>query len=589
MIKFRSQMFLTLLALLVIVLIGVGLILGQLFKTYYFQNFNEHLEKETRLVADYVEGIGGIQTSKRQIISDFSKDLDARITIIDFNGEIVIDSGYISPYNDAEFGEVITSVVENRSKSEATITLFQEIKTQYYWEPIDLDGAREGFVLISTKMTELKQAYTHMWWLLTFSFCFAFIVILILGRNIMNRYTKPIERATNVAFELAKGNYHARTFEDQKGEVGMLNSSLNILARNLQDMMKAHEMQKDRLSTLIENVGSGLILIDGHGYINLINRTYKEVFDVKSSEYLYKLYYEVIKHKEVNKIIEDIFMTEQKVRKQLVIPLKIERRHFEVYGVPIIGTNDVWKGILLVFHDITEIKKLEQMRKDFVANVSHELKTPVTSIKGFTETLLDGAMEEKETLESFLSIILKESDRLQSLIYDILELSKIENEGFSLSIQHLNLILVLSETIKIIEGKATEKGISITFEKPSDELFIEGDVYRLKQVFINIISNAVLYSPNDGKVTVYLEESPKKVIIHVKDTGMGIEKTEIPRIFERFYRVNKARDRNSGGTGLGLAIVKHLMEAHKGKVTVKSEFGKGTIFSIELLKKFPNL
>ena len=588
MIKFRSQMFLTLLALLVIVLIGVGLILGQLFKTYYFQNFDEHLEKETRLVADYIEGIGGIQSSDGQIISDFSKELDARISIIESDGEIVIDSGYISPNNEAEFEDVIASIVENRSQSEEKIRLFQEIKTQYYWESIDLDGARQGFVLISTKMTELKQAYTHMWWLLTISFSFAFIVILILGRNIMNRYTKPIERATNVAFELAKGNYHARTFEDQKGEVGMLNSSLNILARNLQDMMKAHEMQKDRLSTLIENVGSGLILIDGHGYINLINRTYKEVFDVKSSEYLYKLYYEVIKHKEVNKIIEDIFMTEQKVRKQLVIPLKIERRHFEVYGVPIIGTNDVWKGVLLVFHDITEIKKLEQMRKDFVANVSHELKTPVTSIKGFTETLLDGAMEEKETLESFLSIILKESDRLQSLIYDILELSKIENEGFSLSIQHLNLILVLSETIKIIEGKATEKGISITFEKPSDELFIEGDVYRLKQVFINIISNAVLYSPNDGKVTVYLEESPKKVIVHVKDTGMGIESTEIPRIFERFYRVNKARDRNSGGTGLGLAIVKHLMEAHKGKVTVKSEFGKGTIFSIELLKKFPN-
>ena len=152
--------------------------------------------------------------------------------------------------------------------------------------------------------------------------------------------------------------------------------------------------KKIGLSTLIENMGSGLILIDSHGYINLINRTYKEVFDVKSSEYLYKLYYEVIEHKEVNKIIEDIFMTEQKVRKQLVIPLKIERRHFEVYGVPIIGTNDVWKGILLVFHDITEIKKLEQMRKDFVANVSHELKTPVTSIKGFSETFLDGAMEE---------------------------------------------------------------------------------------------------------------------------------------------------------------------------------------------------
>ena len=166
----------------------------------------------------------------------------------------------------------------------------------------------------------------------------------------------------------------------------MLNSSINILACNLQKITQAHEVQKDRLGTLIENMGSGLILIDSRGYINLINRTYKELFGVRNSEYLFKLYYEVIDNKEVCKIVEDIFMTEQKGKgkQKLVIPIKIERRHFEVYGVPIIGTNDVWKGILLVFHDITEIKKLEQTRKDFVANVSHELRTPITSIKGFS-------------------------------------------------------------------------------------------------------------------------------------------------------------------------------------------------------------
>ena len=152
-------------------------------------------------------------------------------------------------------------------------------------------------------------------------------------------------------------------------------------------------------------------------------------------------------------------MTEQKIKRQLILPIKIERRHFEVYGVPIIGTNDVWKGILLVFHDITEIKKLEQMRKDFVSNVSHELKTPITSIKGFSETLLDGAMEDQETLEAFLNIILKESDRLQSLIYDLLELSKIENEGFRLSIQLFNLIDLLDEVNTLMMGKAEEKEI----------------------------------------------------------------------------------------------------------------------------------
>ncbi len=587
MIKFRSKVFFALLALLIIVLIAIGLILGQIFNTYYLKNFDEHLVKETNLVSAYVEGAGGVHSIQDDKMSLFSKELDARISIFDKDGNAVIVSGEIDEEDPKEYEKARKSMLEDFVETEPEYGWIKEVDIQYFWEPIKINGSTEGYVLVSSKMDELKQAYSQIWWLLTISFSIAFIVIVIFGRNIMNRYTKPIERATKLAFELAKGNYQARTFEDPNGEVGMLNSSLNILARNLQDMMKAHEMQKDRLRTLIENMGSGLILIDGHGYINLINRTYKEIFDVKSSQYLYKLYYEVIKHKEINKIIEDIFMTEQKVRKQLVIPLKIERRHFEVYGVPIIGTNDVWKGILLVFHDITEIKKLEQTRKDFVANVSHELKTPVTSIKGFTETLLDGAMEDKETLESFLSIILKESDRLQSLIYDLLELSKIENEGFSLSIQPVNLILVLQESISIGGGKAAGKEISIQFEKPSDKMMIEGDIYRLKQVFINLISNAVSYTPNGGSITIAIEEKAKKVMIHVQDTGMGIEEAEIPRIFERFYRVNKARDRNSGGTGLGLAIVKHLMEAHKGKVTVKSKVGQGSIFSIELLKKFP--
>ncbi|MCQ6273435.1 PAS domain-containing protein [Bacillus sp. V3B] len=585
MIKFRSRLLFTLITLLVIVLIGLGIILGQLFKNYYLNNFNERLEKESILVAAYVEDVGGIQAIRQDRMMHFSQQLNARISIINSEGIVHYDSGEMGQISNEDYEDVIKSISENKIKSINEYKLINDL--HYYWEPILIEGKKEGFVLLSTKMTELKKAYSQIWWLLAVSFSFAFIVILILGRKIMNRYTKPIERATNVAFELAKGNYQARTYEDQIGEIGMLNSSLNILARNLQDMMKAHEMQKDRLSTLIENMGSGLILIDSRGYINLINRTYKEIFQVKTSEYLYKLYYEVIQHQEINKIIEDIFMTEQKVKKQIVLPFKIERRHFEVYGVPIIGTNDVWKGILLVFHDITEIKKLEQMRKDFVANVSHELKTPVTSIKGFSETLLEGAMENRETLEAFLHIILKESDRLQSLIYDLLELSKIENEGFSLSIQSIDIVVAIEDAIRILEGKAKEKEINIQFENHSNELIVEADIYRIKQVFINIISNAVSYTPQGGDICIRMEENSKNVVIHIKDTGMGIEKEEIPRIFERFYRVNKARDRNSGGTGLGLAIVKHLMEAHKGKVIVESKVGEGTTFSIELHKKFP--
>ena len=585
MIKFRTRLLFTLLVLFTTVILGLGLLLGELFKNYYLNSFDERLEKESTLVAAYVEDNGGITSFQQDRITNFSEKLGVRISIFDHDGAVLYDSGEIETTNKNEFQDIIKKITASDHNNEFKVT--DHTNLHYYWEPIINNGKTEGFVLLSTKLTELREAYQKIWWILTISFGLALIIILFLGSKITNRYTKPIERATNVAFELAKGNYRARTYEDQLEETGMLSSSINILARNLQNMMKAHEVQKDRLGTLIENMGSGLILIDSRGYINLINRTYKELFGVKNAEYLFKLYYEVIENKEVCKIVEDIFMTEQKVKKQLVIPIKIERRHFEVYGVPIIGTNDVWKGILLVFHDITEIKKLEQTRKDFVANVSHELRTPITSIKGFSETLLDGAMENKETLEAFLNIILKETDRLQSLINDLLELSKIENEGFSLTIQSFNLVDSLKEVIEILHGKAMEKEITLLLEEGPKEVFIEGDIYRLKQVFINIVSNALLYTPNGGKVFIKIEESHKKVQVHISDTGMGIEQEEIPRIFERFYRVNKARDRNSGGTGLGLAIVKHLLEAHKGKITVDSELGKSTTFSIELLKEFP--
>ncbi|WP_223591034.1 two-component system histidine kinase PnpS [Neobacillus bataviensis] len=421
-------------------------------------------------------------------------------------------------------------------------------------------------------------------WSISLFLGLALIVIIILGLRITSRYTKPIVEATNVAIELTKGNYRARTRVDRLDETGMLGSSINRLAQNLQELVKTQEMQHDRLKVLIENMGAGLVFIDSRGYINLINKGFIDIFQVSPSDYLNKLYYEVIEEEEISGLIAEVFRTEKKVNKQILIPLFIERKYFVVYGVPIIGTNNVWKGVLLVFHDITELKKLEQMRKDFVANVSHELKTPVTSIKGFAETLLDGAMNNKETLEAFLSIILKESDRLQTLIQELLDLSKIEQQGFQLAMQDLDLYTLLEEVITLLNGKAQTKGIHLELISKQQQVIIKGDVDRLKQVFINLIANAITYTPAGGEVKVILIEHGENVRIHVKDSGVGIKKEEIPRIFERFYRVDRARSRNSGGTGLGLAIVKHLIEAHHGQISVRSELGEGSEFIIELKK-----
>ncbi|MGD6833325.1 two-component system histidine kinase PnpS [Sutcliffiella halmapala] len=586
--RFRSRLLFALITLIIVVLVGLGLLLGQLFKSFYLNTFNQRLEKETNLVTLLVEEEETITPSLQKHLEDIGKTLAARISITDLDGTLQYDTdGSVQPEEDSH-QDVLQQIIE-KNKDKQRVYYERNDEMYYYGASLKRDGERAGFVVLSTPVESLHRVNQQIWGLLIASLGAALVVILLLGVRITAQYTRPIESATKVAMELAKGNYKARTYEEHVDETGMLSQSINVLARNLQDMTKAQEMQQDRLSTLIENMGSGLILIDGRGYVNLINRAYKETFHVEQSDYLYRLYYEALEHKEVVELVEEIFMTEVRVRKQLVLPLKIERRHFEVYGAPIIGTNDEWKGIVLVFHDITELKKLEQMRKDFVANVSHELKTPITSIKGFSETLLDGAMNDKETLEYFLSIILKESERLQSLIEDLLDLSKIERQGFKLNMDYVDIHELLEDILIILGAKAKEKEIDLELSKAKRDLFIYGDNPRVKQIFINLINNALAYTPSGGKVSVTVQDAGDKVEITVSDTGIGMDEEEIPRIFERFYRVDKARSRNSGGTGLGLAIVKHLVEAHHGSITVASKVNSGTAFKVKLSKENKDL
>ncbi|WP_096153014.1 MULTISPECIES: two-component system histidine kinase PnpS [Bacillus] len=589
MTKFRSRLLFALITLIVIVLLCLGLLLGQLFKSFYLNTFNQRLEKETNLIALFISKEESISPTLQLQLNDVSKTLTARITIADKDGMVLYDSRSANPNTHHLHQELISRIVA-KYENEKSFYYEQDDEMFYYGSSFEQGNGVEGFVILSTPVDSLQKVNQQIWGLLIASLGTSFFVILLLGVRITTQYTLPIDSATKVAIELAKGNYKARTYEEHHDETGMLSQSINILARNLQDITKAQEMQQDRLKTIIDSMGSGLILIDGRGYINLVNQTYKETFHVDPVNYLYRLYYEAFEHKEITSLVEEIFMTEVKVRKQILLPLGIERKHFEVYGAPIIGTNNEWKGIVLVFHDITEIKKLEQMRKDFVANVSHELKTPITSIKGFSETLLDGAMNDKDTLEHFLSIILKESDRLQTLIQDLLDLSKMEKQGFPLNIQVLDIHELLEEVIVMLSGKAKNKEINLNLvKKDSPPLFIKADSARLKQIFINLVNNALAYTSINGTVSVKVTEDRENIVVEVSDTGIGISEEELPRIFERFYRVDKARSRNSGGTGLGLAIVKHLVEAHHGQVSVRSKVNEGTTFVVKLLKKNKDL
>ncbi|QPC47199.1 two-component system histidine kinase PnpS [Mangrovibacillus cuniculi] len=586
MIRFRTRLLFALVTLIMVVLIGLGVLLGQLFKSYYFTTFNDRLEKESYYLADLIREDGGLGNIDVQKLDSASDKLDLRISIARADGTMLYDSGLEDSSSSVDHKKLIKEILTNEDNTQThRKSVNSGYDLLYVWRDISTEmNGEEGILVLSTKIYALKKIYNQIWIILGISLGLALVVIILLGTRITSRYTKPIESATRVAIELAKGNYRARTYENHLDETGMLSTSINVLARNLQEMVKAQEMHQDRLGTLVENMGSGLVLIDSRGYIVLINRAYKEIFQVDPSEFLYKRYHEAMNQSDVVQLVEEIFMTEQKIRRQIHLSMGIERKHFEVYGAPIIGTNDEWKGILLVFHDISELKKLEQMRKDFVANVSHELKTPITSIKGFSETLLDGAMHNEQALTQFLSIILEESERLQSLIQDLLDLSKMEQQGFQINIGDVNVSGMLEDIKLLMNGKAEDKQVKLVVEAPTN-IFIKGDTHRLKQVFLNLVSNALTYTPPEGQVVVTANDLGKNMEVVVSDSGIGMEKEELSRIFERFYRVDKARSRNSGGTGLGLAIVKHLVEAHKGKIEVRSTVGKGTTFTVTFPKE----
>ncbi|MDU1844249.1 MAG: ATP-binding protein [Niallia nealsonii] len=581
--SFKSRLMASVLFTIFIVFVFVAIFIESYNKKTFMDSFDNRLKRESTLIANQIMNNGGILEINNRLVKEYSEALDVQITIIDDSGEMLFNEGELQ--TETEYENQVQTLLSNEKVNAVSIN--GNPNFHFYQQELTDEEGRQGYLLIGAKVEEIENAYQHINWIIFSSFLFSFLVIYLIGYKLIYRYTRPIESATKVAIDLANGNYHARTYEDRVDETGVLSSSLNKVAKDMQEMVKAQEIQEDRLGTLIESISSGLLLIDSRGYINLINKSYKDIFFVRSADYLYKQYYKVIPYRQVTDLAEEIFMTEHKVIREMALEIQNEKKSFQVYGVPIIGTNDRWMGILLVFNDITELKKLEQIRKDFVANVSHELKTPITSIKGFSETLLDGAMEDRETLEEFLRIILKESHRLQTLIQDLLDLSKLEQHHFALNKEEFNLVEILNKATKMLEGRAEAKNIKLKFPQSNEVIQMEGDRSRLTQVFLNLITNAVIYTPNDGEINVYVVKKKKKIEVKIQDTGIGIEQDEIPRIFERFYRVDKARSRNSGGTGLGLAIVKHLVELHRGTIQVESEMGVGTTFTVILHKEFP--
>src|SRR5699024_8941914 len=321
-----------------------------------------------------------------------------------------------------------------------------------------------------------------------------FFILLFLVVRFHRDYIKPLSKAVETVDEILNQNYYARFQYAPVSELVIeLGTKINRLSKHLAESSLQEQMQSEQLSTLIDHVQSGLVLIGKKGYVELVNRKFLAMFGKTQKDYVGYLYYQVLDHSIFDETVQKVFLYERRVKETFTHYIDSEKYYYEVIGAPIMNEQNIVKGAVLVIYDITELKKLELMRKDFVANVSHELKTPITSIKGFAETLLDGGIEDKETTREFLSIIHQEGNRMQKLIDDLLALSRLEKEDPTLHYEDINVSELVKDAVLTLGQQAEQKKLNLTVENDQRDIWLEADLPRVKQIVINLIDNAINY------------------------------------------------------------------------------------------------
>lgn len=410
--------------------------------------------------------------------------------------------------------------------------------------------------------------------LLALGLSFALGVILAAG------IAGSIRKIVYGAKKFSQGDFAHRILVDSGGEIGELALALNKMAEDTGNKIKEIEMRGQYLSAILQNMTEGIMVVDKTSRVVSINTSAERIFSTSRADAQNRLFLEVIPNNNIAELVNNVLQSEQFISQEFSLAWPAQKA-LRIDASPLFEEGAV-SGCLIVIHDMSAVRRLEKMRSDFIANVSHELKTPLTAIKGFVETLLDGAIEDKPNVGHFLKIIQDHTNRLNSLVEDLLSLSYLEAREFALQKERVNLKELGDEILAGFQAQLKKKAVASRNDLPAG-MFVQADRNKLGQVLTNLVDNAVKFNERNGSLRVYSERTDSGDIkIIVEDTGIGIPLRDIPRIFERFYRVDKARSREMGGTGLGLAIVKHIVELHGGTAGVESAEDLGSKFFFTL-------
>ncbi len=543
----------------------------KIIKNYYIETLSRNLVNinETLSLKLIPLVINKNKKNINKIVKEIGKKINTRITVISINGEVLGDSEknpeemenhrYRPEVEMALNLKVGKSIRFSRTVKKHMLY----IATPLYYKNKVIGIVRSSLYLKQIDLLLKKIKYR----ILKISLILLFIV-LIISIILSKKFSQPINILLEATKKIAKGEFNIQIFLNRNDEFKSLADNFNIMAYKIRKLFNELNYDKEELNNIISSMNEGLLVIGEDGRIVHYNNKLKEICKVENIDN--KFYWELISDNEFISFVKDVINSKQKKIKELIIKDKILRCSSSYV--------EKTKEYLFILSDITDIKEVERIKKDFVSNVSHELRTPLTAIKGYVETLMNE--EKNKEKKHYLKVIERHTERLINIVNDLLILSKLEEQE-KIKKEKVNIRKLIDTVVTLFKEKAEDKGLQLEIKVNKSLNYIYGDSFKLEQMFINLIDNAIKYT-DKGKVHINIKKENNFIKIEISDTGIGIPASDLNKIFERFYVVNKSRSRKFGGTGLGLSIVKHIVMLHNGILNVESEEGRGTKFIIKL-------
>lgn len=524
------------------------------------------------------------------LVRALARDLPVRVTLSDTGGTVLVDTHLpaFRAENHAGRPEIAAALAGNVGTA---VRVSSSIGENSLYVAIGVHDAQDrllGVVRTAGSVERINRRVSEVFSAIVVAGLLIMAATMALTFVIMERVNRPLEAIRSGAQRFAAGQLGYRINIRTPREIGAVADTLNSMAGQLELTISDITTQRNELEAILTGMVEGVIVVDEQRRIRSINRAAGRLFHVDHTRARGTSVIEALRNAEIDQLAEQVLASGSGQETSITL-YEREILHIFVHATPLPGQDA--GGVLMVLNDITRLKRLENIRRDFVANVSHELRTPVTSILGFVETLRDGALHDPESATRFIEIIHSHSARLNLIIEDLLSLSRLESYDAEIPLEPCDMQTVISKTVEACEREAERKGITIhrpVFAGAADGLTVTANAPLLEQALVNLLDNAIKYSPAGSRVEIEAtapdapadSTAPRRLVVRVRDFGVGIPRKDLNRVFERFYRVDRARSRDMGGTGLGLAIVKHIALAHHGEVTVESVEGRGSTFTL---------